>query len=181
MGQKEHKAHSKLCPIDHNTTMHCPIPLQIKSPLKGCFISRVSFPICQYMKLKIATTHLKLIWSRQLKLYPPHMYSPVSGLLLMEKNNFKKIPPLDKVPLLRRKQRYCLNNVISFPSTHIILCQEAQLLYMHLRSFSPASFTTPLFPYSPPPSPSTGFALIFLAFVHLHCFTPPHLLNLLLK
>lgn len=50
-------------------------------------------------------------------------------------------PAWDKVPLLRRKQHHCLNKVISFLSTHIILCQEAQLLYVYLRSSSPVSFT----------------------------------------
>lgn len=40
--------------------------------------------------------------------------------------------------------------------------------------------SSPLFPCSSAP-PRTGFALIFPAFVHVHCFTPPHLFNVLLK
>lgn len=98
-----------------------------------------------------------------------------------KKKNKKKISPLDEVSLLRRKQYHCLNKVTSFPCTHIILCQEAQLLYVHLEVTPLYHSPPPLFPYSSPPPPSTVFALIFLAFVHLHCFTPPHLFNLLLN
>lgn len=96
----------------------------------------------------------------------------------MERKNFK-ISPLDEVPLLRRKH-YCLNKATSFPSTHIILCQEVQSLFVYLRSPSPGALTASSFSLLLSSSASTGFALICLAFVHLTCFTPPHLLNLLL-
>lgn len=91
------------------------------SPLKGCFIFCVSSPMCQCMKLNSATTHLKIIWSRQPKIHPPHLCCPASELLFTGK---KKISPLDTVPLLRTRQPYYFNKVSSFPSTHIILCQE---------------------------------------------------------
>lgn len=127
MGQKEHKAQVK------SITMRCSIPLQINSLLKGCFISCVSSPICQCMKLNTTTTHLKIIWSGQLKIYSPHLCCPASGLLFMK----KQPPRLDRVPLLRTRQPYYLNKVSSFHSTHIILCQESQLLLCVLEKFFP--------------------------------------------
>lgn len=122
--------------------MHCSIPLQINSLLKGCFISCVSSHICQCMKLNTATTHLQIIWSGQVKKYSPHLCCPASGPLFMgkKKNNKKQTeqnkPQLDTVPL-RTRQPYYLNKVSSFPSTHIILCQESQLLLCVLGKFFP--------------------------------------------
>lgn len=50
MGQKEHKALFKLCPIDHNITMHCPIPPLNQIPSQGPLHSLCFFPLCQYMQ-----------------------------------------------------------------------------------------------------------------------------------
>lgn len=100
MGQKEHKDQVKICPTEHSTTVHCSIPLQINSPLKGCFISCVSSPICQCIKLNTAITHLKIIWSGQLKIHSPHLCCPAFGLLFME----EKPPWLETIPLLRTRQ-----------------------------------------------------------------------------
>lgn len=88
----------------------------------------------------------------------------------------KKTPRLNTIPLLRIRQPYYLNKVSSFPSTHIILCQESQFLLCVLDKFFPLYHSPSLFPYSSA-LPNTGFALIFPASVHVHCFTPPHLFN----
>lgn len=88
----------------------------------------------------------------------------------------KKIPPLDTVPLWRTRQPYYLNKVSSFPSTHKPLSRiTAASMCTSEVYFSPP----PLFPYSSPQS--AGFALIFPAFVPVHCFTLPSLFNVLLK
>lgn len=106
MGQEEHKAQVKIFPSEHSIKMHCSIPLQINSPLKGCLISWASFPICQCMKPNTSTTQLKILCSGQMKIYSPPSLLPSFWAAIY---GGKKPPQLDTVPLLRTRQPYYLN------------------------------------------------------------------------
>lgn len=133
--------------------------------------------MCQCMKLNSATTHLKIIWSRQPKIHPPHLCCPASELLFTGKKKNLTIryssSTKDKAALLF-KQSFFLPSHTHNPLSRI-LWHAASMCTWEVY-FSPP----PLFPYSSPP-PSAGFALMFPAFVHVHCFTPPCLFNVLLR
>lgn len=122
-----------------------------QSPLKGHFISVFPSPLSVH-----ATTHLKVVRSKWLKLYPPHLYCPASGLLLMEKKNKKNLyirwsffTKEEAISLFNRSYFLPLHTHNPLPRSPVAVCA--------LRSPSPVSVTASSFSLLLSSSPKHSF------------------------
>lgn len=176
MGQKEHKAQVKICPTEHSTTMHCSIPLQINSLSRAA-----SFPVFLFPFVSVWNSILQLHSFKSFGVNHWKYIRPISAPQLLSCYSWGKKAMIryssstkDKATLLF-KQSFFLPSHTHEPLSKITVASMCLWEVFPLYHSPP-----PLSPCSSAP-PSKGFALIFPASLHVHCFTPPHLFNVLLK